>query len=166
MLERMVSVLSYVQGLSIIISAIAAAAVTDDWTVSGGPIVASPILWIFYMCAPLSMIKKFAKHDQVSEDGGGDTQGMRHDQVKEKVGTELKPYQCPLLEPGEGAWDGVEKMSVNRGHSSLNDVDANKTGKLRETSRRAARKSSAAAPGKYQSSATYSVELKGGNENV
>jgi len=119
MLDRMIWVLAIVHGLSIAMSAIAANGATNDWTIVGGPIVASPIVWVPYMVAPLSLFKVFSGHDQLdSEDSEGDTQGIAYSEVTHKTGFELKPYECPLLEPGEDAWVAVDKVSVSKGHGA------------------------------------------------
>ena len=228
------------QGLAIAMSGIAAEAATDDWTVVGGPLIASPVLWTVYMLAPLSLFTVFSKHEQISkaEDGQGDTQGYRYDevaappapppasalarircggpslqgafvrvsrpcngcngcngcndwglrdsrrplhplhplhrpaalplhpfaaQVTAKTGFELKRYECPLLEPGQDAWAGVEKYSHNKKHTAVTEVTKT-CGTFRRTARSAANATKFASTAKYPSAS--SSEMKPATENV
>ncbi|KAL1525527.1 hypothetical protein AB1Y20_020383 [Prymnesium parvum] len=100
-------------------SAMAAHSATSDWKVVGGPLLASPIFWALYMAAPLSLLKYFAKREQIDQHAsGGDTKNIRYDDVTAKTGFELHRYECPLLQPGEDAWVGVDKVSHHKAHST------------------------------------------------
>jgi len=150
MLDRMIEVLAIVQMASIAMSGIAANAATapGSWGTVAGPLIASPILWLLYAVAPWSLLSVFAKTDQLSQQG--DTKGVRFDQVTKETGFACKLYQCPLLEPGEDAWVGVNKMSVQKNHSVVEDIKADQS-RFRRASREPSRKGGAAKSSSYTS---------------
>ena len=108
MLDRMISMLFYMQGLGMFMSAVVAAASTGNrLSIVAGPLFASPALWCIYAIAPLSLIKSLSTHEQISDvdnSEGGDTQGIRYDDVATVKGQVMEMYECPLLPPD---WTGV-----------------------------------------------------------
>lgn len=50
---------------------------------------------VVYMVTPVAAICSIG-----SKQLAGDTQGIPYDKVTEQTGTELKPYECPLLHAG------------------------------------------------------------------
>jgi len=129
MLDRMIDVLSLTQGAAIALQAIIGYAAAETWEDVSSAVIASPVLWVLYQVLPLSYIPALAKHEQISalakqeQISGGDTQGIRFDEVTAKTGFEMEYYECPLLEPGENAWDGVEKMNDMKGRSSRASIN-------------------------------------------
>jgi len=136
MLDRMIEILFYIQGLGMAMSAIVANSSAGDWTTVAGPLVASPVLFGVYLCLPLSMLKCLQAHEQITdpslEDGDGDTMGIPFAKVREKKKQLLIKYQCPLLHPGENAWDGVEKMADNKSRLIINESQS--TSNMKEAS--------------------------------
>ena len=64
--------------------------------------VGAPLAWLLYALVPLDRFKMFKdyEHDEVGEEGeegGGDTGGMRYDEVTRRKQIEMEPYVCPML---------------------------------------------------------------------